>query len=30
MKVEDFVDPYLDKTWGELGARILASGIVCP
>jgi len=26
MKVEDFVDPYLDKTWGELGARILASG----
>jgi ATP-binding protein involved in chromosome partitioning len=26
MKVEDFVDPYLGKTWGELGARILASG----
>jgi ATP-binding protein involved in chromosome partitioning len=26
MKIEDFVDPYLGKTWGELGARILTSG----
>jgi len=26
MKLEDFVDPYLQKSWGELGARILASG----
>jgi ATP-binding protein involved in chromosome partitioning len=26
MKVEDFVDPYLNKSWGELGARILTSG----
>lgn len=26
MKIEDFVDPYLGKTWGELGARILSSG----
>lgn len=26
MKVEDFVDPYLHRTWGELGARILTSG----
>ena len=26
MKVEDFIDPYLHKTWAELGARILASG----
>jgi ATP-binding protein involved in chromosome partitioning len=26
MKLEDFVDPYLQKSWGELGARILTSG----
>jgi len=26
MKVEDFVDPYLGRTWGELGARVLSSG----
>ena len=26
MKVEEFVDPYLNRTWGELGARILTSG----
>lgn len=26
MKIEEFVDPYLGKTWGELGARILTSG----
>ena len=26
MKVEEFVDPYLGRTWGELGARILSSG----
>ncbi len=26
MKLEAFVDPYLDKTWGELGARLLVSG----
>ncbi len=26
MKVEDFVDPYLGKTWGQLGARVLTSG----
>jgi len=26
MKLEDFVDPYLHKSWAELGARILASG----
>jgi ATP-binding protein involved in chromosome partitioning len=26
MKIEEFVDPFLGKTWGELGARILTSG----
>ena len=26
MKIEDFPDPFLNKTWGELGARILSSG----
>lgn len=26
MKVEDFVDPFLGKSWGELGARVLTSG----
>ena len=26
MKVEQFVDPYLQQTWGDLGARILTSG----
>lgn len=26
MKVEDFPDPYLGRTWGELGARVLTSG----
>ncbi len=26
MKIEEFVDPYLNKTWGELGARVLSSG----
>lgn len=26
MKIEDFVDPYLKRTWGDLGARVLTSG----
>ena len=26
MKIEEFVDPYLGVTWGELGARVLSSG----
>lgn len=26
MRVEDFPDPYLNRTWGELGARVLTSG----
>jgi len=26
MKVEQFPDPYLQLTWGELGARVLSSG----
>ncbi|MEM7078454.1 MAG: P-loop NTPase, partial [Pseudomonadota bacterium] len=26
MRVEQFTDPYLGQTWGELGARILTSG----
>jgi ATP-binding protein involved in chromosome partitioning len=26
MKLEEFVDPYLGKTWQELGARVLSSG----
>jgi len=26
MKINDFVDPYLGRTWGELGARVLVSG----
>ena len=26
MKIEEFVDPYLGRTWGELGARVLTSG----
>lgn len=26
MKVEEFIDPYLGKSWGELGARVLTSG----
>ena len=26
MKVEDFADPYLGETWGNLGAQILTSG----
>jgi ATP-binding protein involved in chromosome partitioning len=26
MKVEEFIDPYLGKSWGDLGARILSSG----
>jgi len=26
VRVEDFNDPYLQRSWGELGARILASG----
>lgn len=26
MKLEEFVDPYLGRTWGELGARVLSSG----
>ena len=26
MKLEQFVDPYLGKPWGDLGARILSSG----
>lgn len=26
MKVDDFIDPYLNQRWGDLGARILTSG----
>ena len=26
MKIEEFKDPYLGKTWADLGARILSSG----
>lgn len=26
MKVETFIDPYVGKTWGDLGARVLTSG----
>ena len=26
MKVEEFKDPYLGKTWADLGARVLSSG----
>ena len=26
MKIESFVDPYLKRTWAELGARVLTSG----
>ena len=26
MRIEEFVDPYLGVTWGELGARVLSSG----
>ena len=26
MKIEEFVDPYVGQTWGDLGARILTSG----
>ena len=26
MKIEEFVDPYVGQTWGELGARVLSSG----
>ena len=26
MKIEQFLDPYLNVTWGELGARVLSSG----
>jgi ATP-binding protein involved in chromosome partitioning len=26
MKINDFVDPYLGRTWSELGARVLVSG----
>ena len=26
MKIEQFEDPYLGRTWGDLGARILSSG----
>lgn len=26
MRIEDFVDPYLGRTWGELGVRVLSSG----
>ncbi len=26
MKIEQFTDPYLGKSWGQLGARILTSG----
>ncbi|MGI9325713.1 MAG: iron-sulfur cluster carrier protein ApbC [Pseudomonadales bacterium] len=26
MKIEQFQDPYLGRTWGELGVRILSSG----
>ena len=26
MKIEEFVDPYVGKSWGELGARVLTSG----
>ena len=26
IKLEQFRDPYLDRTWEELGARVLSSG----
>ena len=26
MKPEHFTDPYVGKTWGDLGARVLSSG----
>lgn len=26
MKIEQFLDPYLNVTWGELGARVLSAG----
>lgn len=26
MKVEDFIDPYVGKSWSDLGARVLSSG----
>ncbi len=26
MKLEEFVDPYLGRTWADLGARVLSSG----
>lgn len=26
MRIEDFIDPYVGKTWGELGVRVLSSG----
>ena len=26
MKVEQFIDPYLQKSWQELGARVLSAG----
>ena len=26
MKIEEFVDPYVGRTWGDLGARVLSSG----
>ncbi|NIP13241.1 MAG: iron-sulfur cluster carrier protein ApbC [Pseudomonadales bacterium] len=26
MKIEQFLDPYLNVSWGELGARVLSSG----
>ncbi|MEC7664398.1 MAG: hypothetical protein VYC77_11870, partial [Pseudomonadota bacterium] len=26
MKVEEFIDPYLERSWQQLGARVLSSG----
>ncbi len=26
MKIEEFIDPYLGRSWGDLGARVLSSG----
>ena len=26
MKIEEFIDPYVGRSWGDLGARILTSG----
>lgn len=26
MRIEDFIDPYLGRSWGDLGVRVLSSG----